>query len=477
MLSTKLTKTLIRTTPNYIKALEKWGILNVGDLLNHFPREYEDRTNVLDNFSLINIKEKNTILVKLVSINTQKTANNKLLTKAVLEDKNGFMSEAVWFNRKYLSSQLTPFVWKKILISWKVKYAFWKITFASSDVETDLSKVSGEIVPIYSDINYIPSKWLDWKIELLKSFIWDYIEKLPDSIVKKYNFISKAEAVYKLHFPKNKNDIEVAKYRLAYEELFEINYRAISNKYAKFKESAGKSIAIPMNIDLIKGILEKLPFSLTDHQKIALFQILKDIEKPHSMQRLLEWDVGTWKTVVALISIIHSIKEWNIQVSFMAPTEILARQHFNGVQKILFEYWISSELLVWSTTAKNKKEIKEKLKTWNLDVIIWTHALVQDDVIFQNLWLVIIDEQHRFWVKQREALELWEWNIYSGLIPHSLNMTATPIPRTLALTLYWDQDLSIINEYPKWRKEIFTKVAHDGPQRRTNRIIYRIGIK
>jgi len=686
MLSKKLTKSLLRTTDNYIKALEKGGVLTVWDLLNHYPREYEDRTQVLDNFSLINIKEKNTILVKLVSINSSKTANNKLLTKAVIEDKNGFMSEAVWFNRKYLSNQLSSFSGRKILVSWKVKYAFWKITFNSPDVETDLSKVSGEIVPIYSDINYIPSKWIVGKIELLKSFIWDfsplspafspqgrkgdYIENLPQFIVKKYDFISKAEAVYKIHFPKNSHDIEVAKYRLAYEELFAINYKAISSKYEKFRESAGKSVAIPMNVDLVKEILEKLPFDLTNHQKIALFQILKDMEKAHAMQRLLEWDVGTGKTVVALISVIHgilgsrkkmwtkvsswqeqectkvsphpqplsfggegsftlgselfdwwkySVRKWElkspwyvfelaknfrknltvseeklwdilrnfktnnlkfrrqhliwryiadfyceelkliveldwkihddlvqkwydeernnllksygfsilrlennfilnnseneiknklieitcyppllqrrggegwtsedkwdnfIQVSIMAPTEILARQHFNSMQNFLFEYWISSELLVWSTTAKHKKEIKEKLKTWNLDVIIWTHALVQDDVIFKNLGFVIIDEQHRFWVKQREKLEkpinntplsskgeglgVREVAGEGGLIPHSLNMTATPIPRTLALTLYWDQDLSVINEYPKWRKEIFTKVAHSEAQR------------
>ena len=496
MLSKKLTKSLLRTTDNYIKALEKWGILTVWDLLNHFPRDYEDRTQVLDNFSLINIKEKNTILVKLVSINSQKTANNKLLTKAVFEDKNGFMSEWVWFNRKYLSNQLNSFVWRKILLSWKVKYAFWKITFQSPDFETDLSKVSWEILPIYSDINYIPSKWISWKIELLKSFISDFIEKLPESIVKKYNFISKAEAVYKIHFPKNKNDIEVAKYRLWYEELFEINYKAISSKYEKFRESAGKSLAIPMDVDLVKKILEKIPFELTNHQKIALFQILKDMEKPHAMQRLLEWDVWTGKTLVAVISAIHGIlvsrkEEWtivrwgltswanlkNIQVAIMAPTEILARQHFQWIQNLLFEFWISSELLVWSTTAKHKKEIKVKLKNWNLDVIIWTHALVQDDVIFKNLWLVVIDEQHRFWVKQREKLEKNisatslplgenEWGITSKwIIPHSLNMTATPIPRTLALTLYWDQDLSVISEYPKWRKEIFTKVAHNQAQR------------
>jgi ATP-dependent DNA helicase RecG len=130
----------------------------------------------------------------------------------------------------------------------------------------------------------------------------------------------------------------VAKYRLAYEELYEINYKAIASKYEKFRESAGKSLAIPMDVDLVKNILEKLPFDLTNHQKIALFQILKDMEKPHAMQRLLEGDVGTGKTVVALIAIIHSIKKENIQVSVMAPTEILARQHFNSMQNILFEY-------------------------------------------------------------------------------------------------------------------------------------------
>ncbi len=477
MLSKKLTKSLLRTTDNYISGLLKWWIETVWDLLGQYPREYEDRTNVLDNFSLINIKEKNTILVKLVSINTTKTANNKLLTKAVLEDKNWFLSEAVWFNRKYLASQLQYSSWKKVLVSWKVKYAFGKVTFNSPDVETDLSKVEWEIVPIYSDLNYIPSKWTSWKVELLKSFIWDYTETLPEHLIKKYDFVSKAEAIHKIHFPKNKNDIEVAKYRLGYEELFNINYSAISTKYKKFTDSAGKSIAIKLNPNFVKEILSKLPFELTNHQKIALFQILKDMEKDHTMQRLLEWDVWTGKTVVSVVAIIHAIletrKNWIwIQVAIMAPTAILATQHFIWMQNMLFEYWISTELLVWATTAKQKKEIKQKLKAGNVDVIIWTHALVQEDVLFANLWLVIIDEQHRFWVKQREVLEWGLWN-WSGNIPHSLNMTATPIPRTLALTLYWDQDLSVINEYPKGRKEIFTKVASTEKARRQVELFIR----
>lgn len=475
MLYSKLTKEILHTTDNYIKGLEKVWILTVQDLLNHFPRDYEDRTNVLDSFSLINIKEKNTILVTLISIETQKTWNDKLLTKAILEDKNGFLSESIWFNRKYLSTQLSNFSWKKVIISWKVKYNFWKVVFQSPEVETDLSKIEWEIVPIYSDLNYIPTKWISPKIKLLEKYISEIKEVLPEQIIKKYDFISRKEAFYKIHFPQNKFDIEVAKYRLAYEELFEINYNSISKKYESFKQSEWKSIAIKMNPELVKSILEKLPFSLTDQQKIVLFQILKDMEKSHAMQRLLEWDVWTGKTVIAMISAIHGILESGnnkIQIAFMAPTEILARQHFESMQNTFFELWISCNLLVWSTTSKQKEIIKNDLKTWNLDVVIWTHALVQETVFFKNLGYVIIDEQHRFWVKQREVLEQWLWN-YSWVIPHSLNMTATPIPRTLALTLYWDQDLSVISEYPKWRKTIFTKVAKNEEERRQIELFVR----
>ena len=160
---------MLKTTDNYISGLLKGWFETVWSLLDHYPRDYEDRTNILTNFSLINVKEKNTILVKLVSINTTKTANNKLLTKAVLEDANWFLSEAVWFNQKYLGSQLQYSSGKKVLVSWKVKYAFGKVTFTSPDVKTDLSKIEWEILPIYSDINYIPTKWTSWKIALLKA--------------------------------------------------------------------------------------------------------------------------------------------------------------------------------------------------------------------------------------------------------------------------------------------------------------------
>lgn len=477
----KLTKTLLHTTDAYIKSLEKSGVTTVDDLLYHYPRDYEDRTNVLDSFSLLNIKEKNTILLKLLTIDTQRTANNKVLTKAVFEDKNGFLAEAVWFNRKYFSTQMKRYEGEKVLVSGKVKYDYGKVVFQSPDIETDLSKVAGEIVPIYPDVNYIPGKWIQGKMELLKKYFQEIKETLPENIMHKYGFLWKKEALLKLHFPQNKQDIEKAKHRLAYEELYEINYKALHKKYEGFKQSEGKSIAIALHPETIKDILEKIPFTLTDHQKIVLFQVLKDMEKPHAMQRLLEGDVGTGKTMVAFVAAIHAIVESQklgkrIQVALMAPTEILARQHFQGIQELLFIYQISSEFLVWSTTASQKKEIKERLKSWNLDIVIGTHALIQEGISFFNLGFVVIDEQHRFWVKQREILEQGFWN-RSLVIPHNLNMTATPIPRTLALTLYGDQDLSIISQYPKGRKDIFTKVVRNDEARQQVELFVRTEVE
>jgi ATP-dependent DNA helicase RecG len=329
----QLTAKLLHTTDAYIKSLEKSGVKTVYDMINHYPRDYEDRTNVLDSFSYINLKEKNTILVTLLTIDTTRTANNKLLTKAVFEDKNGFLAEGVWFNRQYFASQTKRFEGKKVLVSGKVKYDYGKLVFNSADVETDLSKVSGEIVPIYPDLNYIPGKWFTGKIALLKKYFADYAETLPDNIIKKYGFISKQDALQKIHFPQNKHDIEIAKARLSYEELYDINYVSLSKKYEVFKISEGKSPAIPLDPELVKEILSKFPFELTNHQKIALFQILKDMEQSHSMQRLLEGDVGTGKTAVAAIATIHALlqmrkQNMSLQASFMAPTEILARQHF-----------------------------------------------------------------------------------------------------------------------------------------------------
>lgn len=467
MLATLLTKQLLHTTDNYIKSLNKWGIFTVGDFLNFFPKQWEDRSNILESFAFINVKEKNIISVTLVSIENTKTSQGKILTKAVIEDKNGFMSECVWFNRNYLSTQLSRFIGKQIRISWKVKYEYWKLSFVSPEIETTSTQKESDFIPVYSDFNYIPWSWIVSKMQYMKPYLQYIEETLPEQILQKYHFISRREALEKLHFPKNKFEFEEARTRLAYDELFSINYTSISHKIEKQSESKGKSISIPLNSDCVKGILQHLPYDLTNHQKISLFQILKDMEQPYAMQRLLQWDVGTWKTVVAAISIIHTLLQakniWiSLQACLLAPTEILARQHFEWLEKLFVQYGLNPALLVGSTSKKLKDTIKTQLQSGNIDIMIGTHALLESDVIFSHLWLVIIDEQHRFGVRQREVLEKY---IHGSIFPHSLNMTATPIPRTLALTLYWDQDLSIINEYPAGRKSIFTKVVSTEEQR------------
>lgn len=248
-------------------------------MVMHFPREHEDRTEVLNTFSLINIKEKNTILVKLIGIDSKRTANNKLLTKAVFEDINGFLAEGVFFNRKFLATSLKKYIGKKIIVTGKVKYAYGKVTFQSPEIETDTSKLGGEIVPIYPDMNYIPGHWIGNKIKLLEKYFSEIEENLPQEILKKYGFMERKFALHALHFPKNMEELERAKERLAYEELFFINYKSIAAKHKNHRESDGKAVMISMDADLIKDIFTKLPFELTNNQKVVLFQVLKDMEK------------------------------------------------------------------------------------------------------------------------------------------------------------------------------------------------------
>lgn len=446
-------KKLLHTTDPYIKRLNQGWIFTVENLINHYPRTYENKSNILEFFSYVNLKEKNSIACEIETITNERTKNNKQLIKAIIKDKNGFLAEAVWFNQLFLVKNFRQ--WDKIIIFGKPKYNYWKLSFLAPDID-HIWKDNKVIQPIYPELNYIPSDWFEKKIELLKIYFKEVKNVLPDELIKKKWFSQKWENLYKIHFPKDEKDFERARFELAYEELYVIQSKWILKKKNLENASEWKSPKISLNAELIKNIISNIPFPLTNSQKIVIFQILKDMEKPHSMKRLLQWDVWTWKTIVALISAIHAIIEWNIQAAFMVPTEILARQHFESIMDLLFKYNIKSDILVWSLTEKQKTEAKARLKSWETQLIVWTHSLIQEWVLFNNLWFVIIDEQHRFWVEQRAILENWDISI-----PHNLNMTATPIPRTLALTIYWDQDISVLNEYPAWRKPIHTRVIKD----------------
>ncbi len=458
---TLLTKAILHTTDTYIKRLEKGGIVTVEDLIGHYPRTYKDKSEVLEFFSYVNIKEPNTLRVKIESLTTERTRNNKELSKAILCDKAGFLSEAVWFNRKYMLQKFHA--GDTVKIYGKPKYEYGKLSFPSPDIE--FAKDEGStIIPVYPECNYIPSAWFEGKMAGVREYIRTIPEVLPEEIRKMKGFRTKSVNLTAIHFPTSKADFERARTELAYEELFSLQYEGIMRKKSGEELSAGRAMAIPMNPETVKEIISKLAFPLTNGQKVVLFQILKDMERPFAMQRLLQWDVGPGKTIVVMIAAIHAILESRkmngalpIQVAILAPTEILARQHFASSMNLLSGFGITSDFLVGGLTPKQKTDVKARLKNGDLSVVIGTHALIEDTVHFENLAFTIVDEQHRFGVEQRRALEQYSSHKTGGL-PHVLNMTATPIPRTLSLTIYGDQDISVLSEYPVGRKPIHTRV-------------------
>lgn len=451
----QLDKALLKTTPSHVKRLAEAGIKTVADFLSHYPRSVENRSDVLESFSFVNLKEKNAVAATLETVTTERTRNGKTLTKAVLKDKNGYLTEAVFFNRAYSLQKLRS--GDRVLVFGKPKYEYGKLSFPSPEISA-FSASAPTVVPVYSDANYVPGSWFREKMKLLSPYLAAVPEILPEEIRKTKGFRPKAENLRRIHFPESLAEFESAREQLAYEEVFSFQYAGISRKYEGRKTTEGRAPAVALDAERVKTVLAALPFELTGKQKISLFQILKDMERPYAMSRLLQGDVGTGKTAVAFVAALHSFFQTGTQTAFMVPTEILARQHFASFEKTFASFGMRSDLLVGSLTKKQKEEAKARIKTGETDLVIGTHALIEDDVRFKNLGFVIVDEQHRFGVEQRAALETY-FSLSGGIYPHRLNMTATPIPRTLALTLYGDQDLSVIDEYPAGRKPIVTAVV------------------
>lgn len=461
----QLTKSLLHTTDAHIKRLLEAGIVTVTDLLAYFPRDIEDKSDVCEQFSSLNIVDKQVVKCRVELLTSENTRNKKLLIKAVLIDRDGSYAEAVWFNRKYLLQQFAS--GDTVLIYGKPKYEYGRLTFPSAEIE-HLKASRREIVPVYSDLNYIPGIWIREKIVLLRSYLAGaFTDTVPIEIRQKHGFRTRAENISSIHFPDSIEDFDRSKKELGYEELYHFQKKGLEKKYALERDSLGLAPELQIDVELMKSLIASLPFPLTNKQRIVLFQILKDIERHHAMARMLQWDVGTGKTIVALLASVHAIlvsrawypeSKW-IQVAIMAPTEILARQHFSGQEDWLREWGVSSDLLVGSLTPRLKIDARSRLASGQTDIIFGTHALIQDSVSFARLGFVVVDEQHRFGVEQRKTLE--EYCSNSVIVPHRLNMSATPIPRSLALTLYGDQDISVLDEYPAGRLPIHTRVVKE----------------
>ena len=464
--------TILGTTKSYIEELKKWWINSIEDLLMYFPRTYESH-NKWNRFSDLRWDQMNYFSAKICTKSSNPTRYWKNLYKCVIEDNEGSLAECIWFAKPYFWGFLRE--WKNFLFIWKAKLNFWKLQISSPKIELawDKSIHTWEIVPVYSQIwEKLSSQWFREKINKAINYAWIFPENIPNEILEKERLIPKKEAIKQVHAPENMELLEKAQERLAFEELFFLQKWSIERKESIKTLWEKKDLIIAMNINLIKDFFSSLPFIPTNAQKIAIYQILKDKEKPFPMQRLLEWDVWSGKTLIALAAWFNTIHSWK-QTALMAPTEVLARQHFNELKKYIDTFEKKHEkyinvfkpwLLIWALTPKNKKEIQEKLSKWEINFLIWTHALISENVNFNNIWLAIIDEQHRFWVAQREKLQ-------SQWFPHTLNMTATPIPRTLALVAYWDQDISVLNEMPAWRKKIDTKIVTPSLRQQVYRMI------
>ena len=435
---------LSKVGPKYKSLLEKLEIYTIGDLVYHFPFRYDD-FSVTKRIVDLQDGETATIQGILGKVNNIYTKYGKRLTKSTIIDDTGTL-ELVWFSSHYLKKVLKPN--KRYSISGKVGSFSGKLSIIAPNYE-EMGKTTvntGRLVPVYPETAGVSSKWLRTKIsEVLKNSLLTQ-EFLPDTILKKEHFQTVQNALNSFHFPTTLTEASQAKKRFQFEELFLelINVELRKNSW----EEQLKSPVINSLIyeDDISNLVDSLPFELTPSQKQAVLEIRDSLKKYHPMNRLLEGDVGTGKTIVAVIAAyISSLNNFN--TLYMAPTEILAKQHFETFSTFLRNYNISINLLTSSSKIQEKSD-----KPF---INIGTHALLFNKN-YSNLGLIVIDEQHRFGVEQRTELQ----NLNKGeLTPHLLTMTATPIPRTLALTIYGDLEISALQAPPNKTKNINTKVV------------------
>ncbi len=445
----------------YQKRFKKLGIETVKDLLFYFPFRYEDFSQT-KKIAEINPDEITTIEGKIIQIKTFRTAKRKVfITEAIIEDETDQM-KVIWFNQPYLTKNLKT--GDIISMAGKLIEEKNKSYFLPSHYEkiTDLNqdrRETGGLIPVYPETEGLGSRTIRFFIKKCLNETRFPIDPLPLNIRKKYNLFELKKALKEIHFPNNITSAKLAKKRFLFEDLFNLELVILTQRQ-KLKQAKG--FLIKTKIDILEKFSQELNFQLTNDQKKALVEILKDLQKGKPMNRLLQGDVGSGKTIVAAIAALITVKN-NYQVAFMAPTEILANQHFQTLSQLFKNFDLNVGLLT-STEAQisfsglvtkiKKSDFLKECSKQKIDIIIGTHALIQKNVQFKKLGLIIIDEQHRFGLEQRKAL----LTAKKDFLPHLLSMTATPIPRSLALTIWGDLDISSIRELPKNRQPIITKI-------------------
>lgn len=442
------------------KLFGKIGVYTVEDMLGYYPRTYEDRSKIVN---ICDISESGNVLIKACAVTVVK--NNRIrrglsLQKLRVSDNTGVV-EITWFNQDWIAKNFD--ISAEYYFYGEVKIKNHRLEMSNPVYEKcDDAQFTNKIVPIYPLTSGLTQKLVQTTVSDCMEYVSEIQETLPDFLREQYTLCGLDYATKNIHFPENREKLAFARRRLAFEELF---YLQFAMRYLRGRrvELNGTSLE---DKNYSYDFVSSLPFKLTDDQIKVIGEICSDMSGKKPMNRLVQGDVGCGKTVVAAASVFVAVKN-GYQTAMMAPTEILANQHFESLDSMLSGFGVKTALLTGSMTAKQKREVYEKIKTGEVDLVVGTHAIIQKDVEFKNLVLVVTDEQHRFGVKQRSALA------EKGVYPHMLVMTATPIPRTLALILYGDLDISSIKQLPPGRKPVDTYAVDENMRTRINNFMLK----
>ena len=443
--------------PNKAAALKKeLGISQLKDMLDFFPFRYEDRSQILKITDIDDNTNAGLYMIQVISKKKAGRYRGKSL-KVSVKDSTGY-AELVWMKGiEWVEDKMVA--GKRYIIYGKPKIIKEKVSFFHPEFG-DKSTMPMGLRPVYPSSENLKRRFINNRFfnriieEIINKTKQHIKENLSGELIQNLSLISKSDAVINMHLPKSFAHIKEAIRRLKFEELFFLQLQILQLKNSRLTSFPG--YVFKKNILINKFYKEHLPFELTGAQKKVLRECYENMSKGKQMNRLVQGDVGSGKTIVAFLCMLAAI-DHDCQIAFMAPTEVLAEQHFNSIRANAEKININVNVLTGSTKQKNRKEILKNLLNGTVDILIGTHALIEDSVVFKRLGLVIIDEQHKFGVAQRAKL----WRKKSEFYPHVLVMTATPIPRTLALTLYGDLDVSVIDELPSGRKKIITSHRFD----------------
>ena len=452
-------------TAKQLSNLKSLGINTVYDLIYYFPRAYDDRTNI-KKIGELKFNEYVVIKANVMSVVNLTVRSGKKVVKAMVTDGTGIM-EILWFGMPYIKKSLRVGE-EYIFIGQTKKAAVFQLINPEYKLFSGQQKVSeSEILPIYSSNKNITQNSLRKLVEkFLVNFLNYFEENIPKGLIKEYKIMERKSAIKNIHYPVSMKEIEEAKRRFAIEELLILELGILKNRFI-IENSNSKNYEVEGKKEKVREFLSQLTFNLTNAQKKVIKEIYDEISNGKIVNRLIQGDVGSGKTVVAMVMLIY-MAENGYQGALMAPTEILANQHYLGIKERLEKIGLRVELLTSSIKGKKKNEILEGIANGEVDIVIGTHSLIEDDVIFKKLGLIVIDEQHRFGVNQRNKLR------EKGFLGNLLVMSATPIPRSLALSIYGDLDLSIIDELPPGRTPIKTKwIANDEDLEKMYNFIYK----